>query len=79
MKHSVPRKIVLIGASTGGPGQIQKIISNLPELQNTAVIIAQHMVYGFMDSFASRLQNISHNSIGLVKDNQALQSHNIYV
>ena len=79
MKHSELKKIVLIGASTGGPGQIQKIISNLPELQNTTLIIAQHMVYSFMDSFASRLQNISHNSISLVKDNETLQRHNIYV
>ena len=79
MKHSVPKKIVLIGASTGGPGQIQKIINSLPKLQNTTIVIAQHMVDGFMDSFANRFQNISYNSISVVKDNQIFKNANIYI
>ena len=79
MKHLEPKKIVLIGASTGGPGQIQKIINSLPVLQNTTIVIAQHMVDGFMDSFANRFQNISHNSISVVKDNQTFESSNIYI
>jgi len=79
LKHSIPKKIVLIGASTGGPGQIQKIINSLPKLQNTTIVIAQHMVDGFMDSFANRFQNISHNSISVVIDKQTFASNNIYI
>ena len=79
MKLSVPKKIVLIGASTGGPGQIQKIIESLPNLQDTALVIAQHMVDGFMESFTKRLQSISHNTISLVKDNQIFEHSNIYI
>jgi two-component system, chemotaxis family, protein-glutamate methylesterase/glutaminase len=79
LKHSVPNKIVLIGASTGGPGQIQKIVKSLPKLQNTTIIIAQHMVDGFIDSFAKRLQNNHHNPIGIVQNGQLVQNSNIYV
>jgi len=79
LKHLEPRKIVLIGASTGGPGQIQKIISSLPKLQNTTIVIAQHMVDGFMQSFANGLQNLSHNSISVIKNNQIFEKNNIYV
>jgi len=79
LKHLEPKKIVLIGASTGGPGQIQKIINSLPKLQNTTIVIAQHMVDGFMDSFANRFQNICHNSISVVKDNQIFENNNIYI
>jgi len=79
LKHLEPKKIVLIGASTGGPGQIQKIVNSLGKLQDTTVIIAQHMVDGFLDSFTSRVQNSSCNNVSLVKDNQACQKANIYI
>lgn len=79
LKHSVPRKIVLIGASTGGPGQIQKIISSLPLLNNTSIVIAQHMVVGFLSSFASRLHKISDNTIQIIENNDIFESAKIYV
>ncbi len=79
MKLSVPKKIILIGASTGGPGQIQKIIDSLPKLQNTSVIIAQHMVEGFMDSFANRLQSSTPNPISVIKNGQKFENQHIYL
>ena len=79
MKLSVPKKIILIGASTGGPGQIQKIIESAPKLHSTTIIIAQHMVKGFMESFASRLKNSSSNPIDVVHKNQTLQNGHIYL
>jgi len=79
LKLSVPKKIVLIGASTGGPGQIQKIITALPKLTDTTLIIAQHMVEGFMNSFAKRLQENHHNKIGVVQNSQILKNAHIYI
>ena len=75
----MPKKIVLIAASTGGPGQIEKIIKELPKLSDTSIIIAQHMVVGFMDSFAKRLDADSTNSIFVANDKVYLESSNIYV
>ena len=79
MKTLRPKKIILIGASTGGPGQIQKIINSLPKLHDVTLIIAQHMVQGFMDSFAKRLQDNSINNIEVIKNNQVLESAHIYL
>ncbi len=79
LKLSVPKKIILIGASTGGPGQIQKIINAIPELHNTSVIIAQHMVEGFIASFANRLQNNTQNSISVIHNRQKFESSHIYL
>lgn len=79
MKDSTPSKIVLLGASTGGPGQIEKIINALPELHNTTVIIAQHMAIGFMSSFAKRLQENHVNIIAIAENNDILKSGRIYV
>lgn len=79
MKHSALKNIVLIGASTGGPGQIEKIITSLPNLHHTTVIIAQHMVEGFMSSFASRLRDSSNNPIDVIENNQILRDGHIYL
>ena len=79
MKSATPKKIVLIGASTGGPGQIQKIIESLPPLNDVSVVIAQHMVEGFLPSFASRLQQITENKVAIIEDKQHLESSTIYI
>ncbi|WP_455755539.1 chemotaxis protein CheB [Sulfurimonas sp.] len=79
LNFSIPRRVVLIGASTGGPGQIQKIIDSLPILSDTSVVIAQHMVDGFIDSFTKKLQLHSDNSIKLIRDKQIFEKSNIYI
>lgn len=78
LKLSIPSKIVLIGASSGGPGQIEKIIKALPKLNNTSIIIAQHMAVGFMNSFAKRLQENSVNIVSVANNDSSLESGHIY-
>ena len=77
-KYSTPKKILLIGASTGGPGIIEKIIHSLFKLNDTAVIIAQHMAVDFIPSFVKRLQEHSINSINIANDSTKIKSGNIY-
>jgi len=79
LKSSIPKKIVLIGASTGGPGQIKKIIKALPNLHNTSIIVAQHMVEGFLDSFRNNLQDITHNKILLANNKNQFKNATIYI
>lgn len=78
MKHSALNKIVLIGASTGGPGQIEKIIRSLELLDNTTVIVAQHMAVDFIPSFVKRLQEHSINPIEMAMDKSLIKPANIY-
>lgn len=72
-------RILLIGASTGGPGEIEKIIKALPLLQRTAVVIAQHMPVEFIPSFRGRLSGFTKNQLSLVDDEVALKSSTIYI
>ncbi len=51
--------IVAIGASTGGPTALEKIISRLPEDFPAPVAVAQHMPSGFTRMFAERLNRYS--------------------
>ncbi|MDQ1244889.1 MAG: two-component system, chemotaxis family, protein-glutamate methylesterase/glutaminase [Campylobacterota bacterium] len=78
LKHSALNKIVLIGASTGGPGQIEKIIRSLPRLSDTTVIVAQHMAIDFIPSFVKRLQEQSVNPVIMAMENSAIKAGTIY-
>jgi len=78
LPYSKPKKIVLIGASTGGPSLIQKIVLSLEKLNNCSVVIAQHMAEGFIDSFGNELNKTSKNQIRIVSDNIPLESNKIY-
>jgi two-component system chemotaxis response regulator CheB len=51
--------VILIGASTGGPGALNEIIPALPASLASPVLIVQHMPAGFTRSLAERLNSIS--------------------
>jgi two-component system chemotaxis response regulator CheB len=52
-------RLVAIGASTGGPPAIQKILSQLPRDFPAPVLIVQHMAAGFMQGFVDWLAQSS--------------------
>lgn len=54
-----PSKLVVMGASTGGPSALMEIIGQLPEHTDLAVLIAQHMPEKFTRTFAERLDRRS--------------------
>ncbi|MDD2652875.1 MAG: CheB methylesterase domain-containing protein [Sulfurimonas sp.] len=72
-------RVVLIGASTGGPGQIESIIKALVLLRYTSIIIAQHMASDFLGSFAKRLSQHSKNSVRIIEDKMVFETGYIYV
>ncbi len=49
------KKLVVIGASTGGPKAILEIMQNIPANIPAAFLIVQHMPEGFTRSFAERI------------------------
>jgi len=48
-------KLVLVGASTGGPGLIETIVTSLPEDYPHPLCVVQHMPENFTGVFAKRL------------------------
>jgi len=53
------RNVLAIGASTGGPRALEKLISSLPAEIPAAVLIVQHMPPGFTASLSKRLDEKS--------------------
>lgn len=72
-------KIVLIGASTGGPGLIEQICTALPATFGYAVCIVQHMPEQFTAAFATRLDKNSILPVIEAKDHMELYPGNIYL
>lgn len=73
------KKIVLIGASTGGPGLIEQICVSLPSTFPYPVCIVQHMPEQFTAAFAARLNRASTLPVIETKHNMEVVSGCIYV
>ncbi|HBU08861.1 MAG TPA: chemotaxis response regulator protein-glutamate methylesterase [Candidatus Omnitrophica bacterium] len=54
-KLFIVKKLVIIGASTGGPKVVLDIMKNIPGTDKAAFIIVQHMPVGFTTTFAERI------------------------
>jgi two-component system chemotaxis response regulator CheB len=54
---AIPSHIVAIGASTGGPMTLEKILTRIPGDYPGAILVVQHMPVGFTKSLSERLNN----------------------
>ena len=58
--QNIPKiKVIAMGASTGGPIVLQKILSGLPKNMPVPVLIVQHMSEGFIQGFIEWLNHTS--------------------
>ena len=74
-----PDKLIVVGASTGGPGLIEYIVGKLRYI-NGSIIIAQHMDKLPLESFASRLGRIGDIEVVCAKGERTLiENKKIYV
>jgi two-component system chemotaxis response regulator CheB len=75
----VVKKLILIGASTGGPGRLHTILENLPHDFCSAIIIAQHMVPFFIPSFVKQLSVSTEVKVQAVYDRIEILPSTVYV
>lgn len=72
-------KLLLIGASTGGPLALQKIISAIPKNFPCPVLLVQHMPGSFTGAFAQRLNTYAQLKVKLAEDNDRIEAGNVYL
>lgn len=72
-------KIVLIGASTGGPGHIRKILASLHNEIDYALVIVQHMNCDVIESFASQMQENSSLPVVAISDKCKIEKGSVYI
>ncbi len=58
-KSGAPKRVVVIGASTGGPPLIEHLLTSIEPNLGVACVIAQHMSKYFTELFAERLNRVT--------------------
>lgn len=74
-ERSLPSRVqaVVIGASTGGPKALLKIMQALPASLSMPVFIVQHMPKGFTSSFAQRMNDESAVTVKEAQDGMLIE------
>lgn len=70
---------VVIGASTGGPKALFKVITSLPEKLGVPVFIVQHMPEGFTKAFADRLNKFSKLKVVEAEEGMTIEKDIVYI
>jgi len=71
--------VIVIGASTGGPGAIENLLKQLPNNLILPVIIAQHMPHSFIHSFAKRLDVLTELRVKVAQSGEEIRPGFIYL
>jgi len=72
-------KMIVIGASTGGPLALKKILMLLSKDYPLPIVIVQHMPGVFTGAFADRLNEICNLTIVEAEDGMRIQKHHVYI
>lgn len=72
LKGETPR-LLLIGASTGGPVAIQSVLASLPANFPCPILLVQHMPGTFTSAFAERLDRLCKIRVKEAEDNDQLK------
>jgi len=73
-------KLVLIGASTGGPGLLEQIVTSCKSPLQGSIILAQHMHKVALASFAKRLNRIHpETEVIFCQEKITIQTNKIYL
>ena len=72
-------RIVVIGASTGGPKALQDVLPRLPKNFPAAVLVIQHMLPLFTSSFAVRMNELSQLEVREAKDGDLVKPGTVLV
>jgi two-component system chemotaxis response regulator CheB len=70
--QGAPRRLVAIGASTGGPTVLRDILAELPPDYPLPVVIVQHLAPGFMEGLATWLAEASGYPVEVLQDGAPL-------
>ena len=81
MNSRISNKVqaVVIGASTGGPKALYKVITALPDNIGVPVLVVQHMPMGFTKAFADRLNLNSKLKVVEAQNGDCVEKNVVYI
>ncbi len=72
-------QLAVIGASTGGPIAIEKVLKTLPASFPIPIVLIQHMPASFTGAFAERLNRMCAVNVVEAKDGDVLKNGVVYI
>lgn len=72
-------QLIAIGASTGGPAALHKILSLLPQSLPVPILIVQHIASGFLEGFVEWLSDASHFPVHVATQGLPAEPGHAYV
>jgi two-component system chemotaxis response regulator CheB len=74
-----PARVAVVGASTGGPQALQRLLSSFPHDLPLGVLVAQHMPERFTRAFAERLGRASRFAVAEAEDGDLVAAGRVLV
>lgn len=75
----VPTRLVVIGASTGGPRALQRVLSSLPADFPAPILVVQHIASGFTRGLAEWLAGETRLRVDLARQDDGLTPGRVYI
>ena len=72
-------ELVVIGASTGGPQALKRLVPRLPRTCPVPVVIVLHMPVGYTDMYARKLDEVSELEVSEARGGEPLTGGRVYV
>lgn len=74
-----PAELIAIATSTGGPGALYRILSELPGELPVPILVVQHIAQGFVEGLAVWLDGASKLRVKVATPNERLQPGTVYL
>ncbi|MGN6242503.1 MAG: chemotaxis protein CheB, partial [Motilibacteraceae bacterium] len=72
-------RLVVVGASTGGPPALAAILAGLPADLGVPLLVVQHMAEGFVDGLAGWLSTVGPLPVAVARDGDVLRPGHVLV
>lgn len=72
-------RLVAVGASTGGPGALAKLLAGLPPNLTVGVVVVQHIADGFVPGLVSWLRSVTMLSVKAAEEGERIESSTVYI
>lgn len=73
LRARIEERLIAIGASTGGPAALERILMAMPA-DSPPMLIVQHMPGGFIDAFTRRLDGCTEMKVRMAQDGSPVES-----
>ena len=78
-KGAPQRRVVAVGASTGGPNAVTTLLAPLPRDFPAAILLVQHITEGFSAAFAQWLEKEIQMEVRVPEDRETIEPRRVYV